>query len=192
MDELARLLVLLALAGVALTVVGTLAARLSTEDRKIRRSLKKVLKADPHAMLVAPGRGRGVGFNFTSERMAVCWDTGAWCLVYRIDEMVGAELIIDGQVTARAHRGEARRALDLLTGADELVRLRLIFDDPRHPDFDLDLWLAEDEGRRGAPSARRGPGSQPLARPRRGGRAEAHFPATRPAAVRRSAAAGRA
>jgi hypothetical protein len=26
----------------------------------------------------------------------------------------------------------------------------LIFSDPRYPDFDLDLWLEADEGRRGA------------------------------------------
>ena len=32
------------------------------------------------------------------------------------------------------------------------VTLRLIFDDPHHPDFDLDLWLAGDEARRRASS----------------------------------------
>ncbi len=35
------------------------------------------------------------------------------------------------------------------------MSLRLVFDDPRHPDFILDLWLPEDEQRRDArpPSA---------------------------------------
>jgi hypothetical protein len=28
------------------------------------------------------------------------------------------------------------------------VTLKLIFDDPRHPDFELDLWLEGDEQRR--------------------------------------------
>ena len=32
------------------------------------------------------------------------------------------------------------------------MTLRLIFDDPHHPDFDLDLWLAGDEARRRATS----------------------------------------
>ena len=32
------------------------------------------------------------------------------------------------------------------------VTLRLIFDDPHYPDFDLDLWLAGDEARRRATS----------------------------------------
>ena len=153
MDEVARLILLLALAGVALTLMGAAAIRLSDESRRIRRSLKKVLKGEPHALLVARGRGRGVGFNFTTNMLAVTWEAGAWCLLYRIDELVGSEVVVDGQVCARAHRGEARRALDTLSGADKLVRLRLIFDDPRHPDFDLDLWTPEDEARKGMPSA---------------------------------------
>jgi hypothetical protein len=60
---------------------------------------------------------------------------------------MGAEVIVDGVVVGRAHRGETRRALDAFEAA-ERVALRLVFDDPAAPDFVLDLWLAEDEGRR--------------------------------------------
>jgi hypothetical protein len=52
-------------------------------------------------------------------------------------------------VRRAAFRGEPRRALDELADREELVRLRFVFDDPRHPDFELDLWRPEDEGRRG-------------------------------------------
>jgi hypothetical protein len=147
MEDVVRLLLLLAFAGVALTVMGALAIRFMDEGRRIRRGLKTVLKAPPHAWLVARGRGKGVGFNFNTDMLAVAWDSGGWCLLYKIEELTGAELIIDGEVTARSHRGEPRRALDLLLGADKEVRLRLIFDDPRHPDFDLVLWKPEDEAR---------------------------------------------
>jgi len=153
MSEVVRLLLLLAVAGVALTLAGGAVIRFMDESRRVRRGLKHVLKTDPHALLVARGRRRGVGFDFTTCRVAVAWDAGAWCLVYRLDELVGAELVLDGQVVGRVHRGEARRPLDLITGADREVRLRLVFDDPRHPDFDLQLWLPDDEGRRGALSA---------------------------------------
>ncbi len=146
---------LLAVVGVALTLLGGAAIWYMDEARRIRRGLRNVLGGDPTALLVARGRGRGVGFNFANGRMAVAWDAGAWCLIYRIDELIGAELIIDGQVTGRVYRGEARRAVDLFGGAEKQVRLRLVFNDPAHPDFDLDLWLAGDEARaRGkAPSA---------------------------------------
>ncbi|MET0272284.1 MAG: hypothetical protein ABW360_04790 [Phenylobacterium sp.] len=150
MDEVARLLLMLAFAGVVLTLLGGLVIWHMDEARRVRRGLRHVLRCDPHALLVARGRGRGVGFNFTTNRMAVAWDAGAWCLIYRVNELTGAELIVDGHVCARVHRGEARRALDLLIGADKQVRLRLVFDDPAHPDFDLDLWLAEDEAKRKA------------------------------------------
>lgn len=153
MDEVLRLLLMLVLAGAALTAAGAVVIRLGGPEQRIRAALRRVLEVKPHAMVTTPARGRGAGFNFTSNMVAVAWDAGAWCLVYKLEELVGAELIVDGQVIARAYRAEARRALDAMTGAEKQVRLRLVFDDPRHPDFDLDLWLPEDDGRKGAMSA---------------------------------------
>lgn len=153
MDEVPRLILMLVLAGAVLTLLGALAIAFNDEARRVKRGLKQVLGAEPHALIVARGRGRGAGFDFGAGRMAVAWDAGAWCLIYRIEELIGAELVLDSQVAARAHRGEARRALDVMGGAEKEVRLRLLFDDPRHPDFDLVLWLAEDATRRGAQTA---------------------------------------
>jgi hypothetical protein len=153
MTEVGRLLISLALAGAALTLLGGGVIWSMDETRRIRRSLTRVLGEAPHAMVVARGRGKGAGFNFTTSQVAVTWDAGAWCLIYRLDELVGAELAVDGQVLARVYRGEPRRALDLMRGADTQVRLRLVFDEPRNPDFVLDLWLPEDETRKGAMNA---------------------------------------
>lgn len=147
MDEVTRLLALLGVAGIAVTVLAGIARWRMNETRRIRRGLKAVLKADTHGFLVALGRGRGVGFNFTRNQVAVVWDAGAWGLVYALDELMGAEVIVDGLVVGRVHRGEPRRALDAFD-AVERVALRLVFDDPGSPDFVLDLWLPQDEGRR--------------------------------------------
>ncbi|MGZ6040495.1 MAG: hypothetical protein ACXWKR_17635 [Phenylobacterium sp.] len=146
MDEVTRLLALLGVAGIAVTLVAGIARWRMNEARRIRRGLKVVLKGQPHGFLAALGRGRGMGFNFTSNQVAVVWDAGAWGLVYALDELMGAEVIVDGLVVGRAHRGETRRALDAFDAA-ERVALRLVFDDLAHPDFVLDLWLPEDEGR---------------------------------------------
>ena len=143
---------MLALAGLAVTLLGSLAAWLLNEERRVRRNLKRVLRGPPEAMILARGRGRAAGFNFSTGLAAVAWDAGGWMLVYRLDELMGAELIVDGQVLARAYRGEPRRALDQTVEHAARVTLRLIFDDPHHPDFDLDLWLAGDETRRRANS----------------------------------------
>ncbi|MET0295083.1 MAG: hypothetical protein ABW042_08700 [Phenylobacterium sp.] len=153
MNDLARLLLWIALAGTLVTLLGSAAIWFMDEERRIRRALKKVLGAPPEALVIARGRGRGAGFCFSSGRMAVAWNSGAWCLIYKIDELVGGELIADGQVLARAFRGEPRKAMDQVIAALEHVTLRLVFDDPRYADFDLDLWLPGDSaGRRPAPS----------------------------------------
>jgi hypothetical protein len=147
MDEITRLLALLGVAGIVVTLLAGFARWYNDEGRKVRRGLKIILHGDTHGLLVARGRGRGIGFNFSSNQVAVAWDSGAWGLIYSLDELEGAEAIVDGQVVGRARRGESRRALDILGGAEQRVALRLIFDDPTHPDFVLDLWLPEDEGR---------------------------------------------
>lgn len=147
MDEVTRLLALLGVAGIAVTVLAGIVRWRMNEGRRIRRGLKAVLKDDVHGYLAALGRGKGVGFNFTRNQVAVVWDAGAWGLVYALDELMGAEVIVDGVVVGRAHRGETRRAVDLFEAA-ERVALRLVFDDPGSPDFVLELWLPEDEGRR--------------------------------------------
>lgn len=147
MNSLAKILIDLAIAGVAVTFLASAAIWLSNEHRKLRGALTKVLKGKPDAMIMAPGRGRAVGYRAETDGLAVAWDTGAWCLVYKGAELVGAELIIDRVVAAKAFRGEPRKALEQHHGAQGQVLLRLIFDDAQHPDFDLELWRAGDEVR---------------------------------------------
>jgi len=149
MDEVARLLTLLALAGGALTLLGGACVWFLDEARRIRRTLTQALGAIPQPLLVARGRGVGIGFDLSRNLVAVTWDRGGWQLTYRLDELTGVELIVDRQVAARAFRGEPRRALDQLVAPEARVRLRFVFDDPGHPDFEMDLWLPEDQGRRG-------------------------------------------
>lgn len=50
-------------------------------------------------------------------------------------------------------RDEPRRVLDAVNASARQVTLRLLFDDARHPDFSLDLWLPADRYPRGAISA---------------------------------------
>jgi hypothetical protein len=149
MRDFGPFLVLLALSGGALTVIGAVFAWLLDETRRVRRSLAHVLGAVPQPMLTARGRGVGIGFDLSANALAVTWDKGGWCLTYEVDELVGVELILDRQVIARAFRGETRRAADNLHEPVERVRLRFVFDDPGHPDFAIDLWRHGDDGRRG-------------------------------------------
>jgi hypothetical protein len=153
MTDFMRLLLLLALSGAALTLLGGVAIWFMEEERRIRRAFRRVLKGQAEALVVAKGQGRAAGFCFSRGVMGVAWDTGAWCLVYKIDELMGAELVVDGEVVGRAYRGEPRRPLDQVAPDARQVTLRMVFDDAKHPDFDLDLWLADDPRRRGGSPA---------------------------------------
>jgi len=150
MSDLVRLILLLVLAGAAFTALGAAIIWFLDEERRIRRSLKHVLGAAPEAMVSA--HGKGAGFAFSRGSMAVAWDQGAWCLVYRLDELLGAEVVVDGEVMGRAYRHEPRRPLDKGMGEAALVTLRLLFDDPGHPDFEITLWTDAEEPRKGPPS----------------------------------------
>lgn len=152
MSELARLIILLVLAGGGLTALGGGAIWWMEESRRVHRALRRVLGANPEGMLLAAGTGRGTAFSFAANQMAVTWDAGAWCLVYSLDELVGAELIADGEVLGRVHRGESRRALDRAPREAHQITLRILFDDPAHPDFQLDLWNADLPRRDGGPA----------------------------------------
>jgi len=150
MSDLARLILLLVLAGGVLTALGGAAIWHMEEGRRVRRALRRVLGANPEGLLLAPGTGRGTAFAFASGALAVAWDSGAWCLVYQLDDLVGAELTADGEVVGRVHRGEARRALDRAPRDARHITLRILFDDPAHPDFELELWDADAPRREGS------------------------------------------
>jgi hypothetical protein len=154
-QNLLRLILSLALAGSALTFAGSAAAWWFDEERRLKRLILSALGGEPDGAIVARGRNCAAGFRLATEKIVVMRDGGADALLYPVQAFVGAELIVDGQVVARAVRDEPRRALDQVAGAAGRVTLRLVFDDPRRPDFDLDLWLPEDEHRRDAkpPSA---------------------------------------
>lgn len=149
MDEAARLLTLLAIVGVAFALIGGVFAWFLDETRRLTRTLTQALSAAPNPLLIARGRGAGIGFELTTAQVAVAWDKGAWRLTYRLDELMGVELIVDRRVAARSFRNEPRRPLDELAAPEDLVRLRFVFDDAHHPDFEIDLWRPEDADRRG-------------------------------------------
>lgn len=143
-----RALLLLGIAGSAVTMIGSAAAWWLDEERRLRRYMVRALRGEPDAAIFALGRNAAAGFRLESGHVMVMWNGGARALLYRIDALEGAELIVDDHVAGRVYRGEPRRALDHVDGGARRVTLRLIFNDPRDPDFDLDLWLPEDQSRR--------------------------------------------
>jgi hypothetical protein len=140
MGEWLKLIVLILLGGAAVTAAAWGYAWWMAEHRRLARAFRAGLEAAPDAALVAAGSGRGVALSLAAGRLVTAWDSGGWRMDYALAEVLGCELDLDGEVAARVLRGEPRRLLERQSGAEREVRLRFLFDDARHPDFELVLW----------------------------------------------------
>jgi len=143
--EIIRILLLLGITGAGVTFVASGAAWWMDEDRRLYRVTKKVLDGRPDGFIVAVGRNAAAAFRLASHQVLVMRDGGAHALLYQLYNLAGSELIVDDEVVARVSRDEPKRSLDQVTAGANHVVLRLMFDDPRHPDFSLDLWQPRDQ-----------------------------------------------
>jgi hypothetical protein len=151
--EIIRILLLLGIAGAGVTFVASGVAWWMDEERRLYRLACKVLEGRPDGFIVAVGRNAAAGFRLASHQVLVMRDGGARTLVYLLYNLIGAELIVDDQVVARVSRDQPKRPLDQVTAGASQVVLRLQFDDPRHPDFNLELWQPSDQMRNEARTA---------------------------------------
>jgi hypothetical protein len=144
METVVRILVMLAAGGLVLALVGWVLIWWFEESRRLKRLVKRTLGGDCDAAVVARGRNAAAGFRIGTDQFLVMSKGGAEARLYKLDQVQGAELLVDDAVVARVYRNEPRRALDKLEEAPQEIVLRLIFDDARAPDFDLELWRIED------------------------------------------------
>lgn len=147
MDQVFRVLLLLIVGGAGMTALAGAAVYWMEPQRRIARRLRRMLENHFDAVIASPVRGQGAALRLDQSRMAIVRDETDHGLVFDLHELAGAELIFDGQVAARAFRGEQRRPLDRIDPEVSRVILRLVFDDVRDPDFDLQLWSAADPPR---------------------------------------------
>ena len=106
--------------------------------------MRRMLDGVADAVISGPVRGQGAALRFDQGRVAIVRGPTDHGLLFDVHELVGAELIFDGHVAARAFRGESRRPLDKIDPEVRRVILRLVFDDARDPDFELELWNDHD------------------------------------------------
>ena len=137
-DAVGAILVSCACVLAVTTAAAALAWRLEP-GRRTLRAITRVLGGPPDAVVVAIPRSQGAGLRISDGALAVIRGVGDPGLTYGLDELVGVELIFDGQVAARTFRGENRRALDQISPAVSRVILRMVFDDVRDPEFELEL-----------------------------------------------------
>lgn len=152
MGEALRVILLIGLAAAALTTAALALNWWMEPVRRMRRALIKSLGAEPETEALSPAEGRAAGLDFDGGQVAVLWSRGAQGLVYAFEELEGGEVIVDGAVVARVRRGEQRKSMDLMAPEAEQVVLRLLFQDARHPEFELALWDAAHPAQTGSPA----------------------------------------
>jgi hypothetical protein len=140
MPQVARVVLLLIAAGALLTVVVAIVNWWLEPHRRIGRALRAVLDGPVDALATAPLQGQGAALRVSDGKIAIVRSFADPGLVFDLDELIGAELIFDGQVAARVFRGEQRLALNNIAPQARRVTLRLVFDDLRDPEFLLELW----------------------------------------------------
>ena len=148
MNEGVVYLILAGLAAAAAMAVAALAAWWFEPGHRVMRRLRDALAGPPEVLTTAPARGQGAALAITERKLAVVRGPGDTGLVYDLDELVGAELIFDGLVAARASRGEGRKPLDQTQPSASQVVLRFVFDDPHDPDFEFEIYAPDDARRR--------------------------------------------
>lgn len=151
MADAVRLALYVLIAAAGVTLLGSLLAWYFNADRRMRLYVRRALGGEPDAVIIARTQGSAAGFRLSAGQIVVMRRRGAEALLYWLDMLDGAELLIDDIVVARVHRGEARRPLDQIDRNPGPISLRLLFNNASHPEFELDLWRPEDAGRRGAP-----------------------------------------
>ncbi len=142
MNDAMRLVLLLAIVAVGLTAVGGLLARFFDPQRRLMRYLRQALQTEPEGVMLDRGIGKALAFNIEAGRVAILWDKGRKGLVYKMDQLMGGEMMVDHAVLARSYRDEPRKLLDEIPMSASKITLRLIFDNPRDPEFELELWPA--------------------------------------------------
>ena len=118
--------------------------------RRLARQMRRMLDGVADAVISGPVRGQGAALRFDQGRVAIVRGPTDHGLLFDVHELVGAELIFDGHVAARAFRGESRRPLDKIDPEVRRVILRLVFDDGHDTglySWDLLHELGADRGR---------------------------------------------
>lgn len=142
MGETFGVILAIALIAAFLTTVFFFLTWWMESERRLRRAMRNALAGEPDMLAMAPSEGKAAGLDLTHNQLAALWNRGAIGLVFDLEEIDGAEIIVDGHVVNRVRRHFGRREMDVLVEDAETVILRLLFNSPLCPEFEISLWRA--------------------------------------------------
>ena len=116
------------------------------QPKKLEDELKEALGgAKPEVESVEPVRQAAMAVSYAANRIVIIRKFGKIPpRIYTVDKLVGIEVFVDDKVAARVMRAGPHKMLDDIAPVVHRVAIRMIFDDPSHPDYELVLWDPHD------------------------------------------------
>lgn len=124
------------------------------QPKKLEDEVREALGgARPEVESIEPVRKAAAAISYAANKIVIVRDFGRKpTRIYAISDLFGVEVFVDGRIFARVVRagtnkpldGGSYRAIDDISPEVHKVTLRLVFDDPSHPDYELILWDPND------------------------------------------------
>ncbi len=141
------MLVILSAAGLAiLFILYRIYETRVEEPKKLEDEISEALAgAKPDVASIEPVRKAAVAIAYNANKIVIVRDFGKKPRrMYGISDLLGIEVFVDNKLVARVIRSGPHKMLDDIAPAVTRVTIRLIFDDPAHPDYELVLWDPND------------------------------------------------
>ncbi len=141
------MLVILSAAGLAiLFILYRIYETRVEEPKKLEDEISEALEgAKPDVASIEPVRKAAVAIAYNVNKIVIVRDFGKKPRrMYGISDLIGIEVFVDNKLVARVIRNGPHKMLDDIAPAVTRVTIRLIFDDPAHPDYELVLWDPND------------------------------------------------
>lgn len=116
------------------------------EPKKLEDELREGLGGfKPDVQALEPVRKAAAASSYDGDRIVIVRDFGKVPhKPYRMSELMGIEIFVDDKVVGRVVRGGPTKLLDDIAPSVHRVTMRLMFDDPAEPDFELVIWDPND------------------------------------------------
>ncbi len=143
---LAPLVILSAAAFAILVILYRIYETRVEQPKKLEDEVKEALAgAKPEVESIEPVRKAALAISYAANKIVIIRDFGKKPpRLYTINDLIGIEVFINDKIVARVLRAGPHKMLDDIAPEVHRVTIRLIFDDPSHPDYELVLWDPHD------------------------------------------------
>ncbi|ADU13169.1 hypothetical protein [Asticcacaulis excentricus] len=94
---------------------------------------------------IEPARKAAAALSYLGNRCVIVREFGKLpTRLYTMAELIGIEVFVNNKVAARIIRGGPHKMFDDIAPQVDRVTIRLMFNDPSKPDFELILWDPND------------------------------------------------